>query len=114
MSKENLPKVKEEVQKILDNHLEENQRFSIQDLDEESTFLLIDILTENDDLERKNLRAQIEGKIKDNKINLHSTYEKISLIKCKLDFQKNEIKDLGDLKNIIHTENELDNKLEDI
>ena len=92
MSKENLPKV----------------------LDEESTFLLIDMLTENDDLERENLRAQIEEKIKDNKINLHSTYEKISLIKSKLDFQKNEIKDLGDLNNIIHTENELDNKLEDI
>ena len=114
MSKENLSEVKREVQKILDNHLEENQRFLIQDLDEESTFLLIDMLTENDDLERENLRAQIEGKIKDNKINLHSTYKKICLIKCKLDFQKNEIKDLGDLKNIIHTENELDNKLEDI
>ena len=114
MSKENLSEIKAEVQKILDNHLEENQRFSIQDLDEESTFLLIDLLVEKDDSEREKIWNKIEENIKLNKMNIELTYEEIIEIKDKLWSLKNDYNDLNELKNIINTDSELDNQLNNI
>ena len=114
MSPEQLNEVKTEVQKILDNHLEENQRFSIQNLDEESTFLLIDLLTEKDDSEREKNRNKIEKNILYNRMNLEITYEKILEIKDKLNIQKNEINDLKKLEELINTEKDLDEELNNI
>lgn len=114
MSPEQLNEVKTEVQKILDNHLEKNQRFSIQDLDEESTFLLIDLLVEKDDSEREKNRNKIEKNILYNRMNLEITYEKILEIKDKLNIQKNEINDLKKLEELINTEKDLDEELNNI
>lgn len=114
MDKEKLDAVKAEVQRILDNHLEEDQRFSIQDFDEESTFLLIDLLLEKDDLEREHIRAEIQEKITINQMNIELTYEQIMEIKDKLWSLKNDYNDLNDLKNIINSDSELDNQLNNI
>jgi hypothetical protein len=114
MSPEQLNEVKTEVQKILDNHLEDDQRFSIQDLDEESTFLLIDLLVEKDDSEREKNRNKIEKNILYNRMNLEITYEKILEIKDKLNIQKNEINDLKKLEELINTEKDLDEELNNI
>jgi hypothetical protein len=114
MSPEQLSGVKSEVQKILDNHLEEDQRFSIQDLDEESTFLLIDLLLEKDDLEREHIRAKIHEKITTSKMDLELDYERIMEIKDKLNYLKNDFNDLDDLKNTVNTDSELGNQLNSI
>jgi hypothetical protein len=114
MSPEQLSGVKSEVQKILDNHLEEDQRFSIQDLDEESTFLLIDLLLEKDDLEREHIRAQIHEKIAIAKMNLELDYEKIMEIKDKLNYLKNDYNDLDNLKNLVNADLELGKHLNDM
>ena len=114
MSKEELDAVKAEVQKILDNHLDENQRFSIQDLDEEWTFLLIDLLLEKDDKEREKIRNKIEKEILVNKMNLESTNEKVMEIKDKLSNLKNNYDDLNNLKDIVNVESDLDNQLSNI
>lgn len=114
MSKEELDAVKAEVQKILDNHLDENQRFSIQDLDEEWTFLLIDLLLEKDDKEREKIRNKIEKEILVNKMNLELTNEKVMEIKDKLSNQKNNNDDLNNLKDIVNVESDLDNQLSNI
>lgn len=114
MSPEQLNEVKTEVQKILDNHLEDDQRFSIQDFDEESTFLLIDLLVEKDDSEREKNRNKIEKIINYNRMNLEITYEKILEIKDKLNIQKNEINDLKNLEELINTEKGLNEELNNI
>lgn len=114
MDKKKIDAVKAEVQRILDNHLEEDQRFSIQDFDEESTFLLIDLLLEKDDLEREHIRAEIQEKITINQMNIELTYEQIMEIKDKLWSLKTDFNDLNDLKNIINTDLELDNQLNNI
>lgn len=114
MSTEQLNEVKTEVQKILDNHLEDDQRFSIQDFDEESTFLLIDLLVEKYDSEREKNRNKIEKFINYNRMNLEITYEKILEIKDKLNIQKNEINDLKNLEELINTEKDLNEELNNI
>ena len=98
MSSEDLKKIKAEVQKILDNHLDENQRFSIEDLDEEGTFLLIDLLTEKDDKRREEIWTQITDKISELQMDIDLTNNSVLEIKDKLDFHDNEIKDLSSLK----------------
>ena len=114
MSTEKLNEIKDEVQKILDNHLEEGQRFSIQDLDEESVFLLIDLLLEKDDLEREKIRAQIEENLSVHQMNFELTYEWILEIKDKLDYLRNNFSDLNNLRNLIDSELELDEQLNNI
>ena len=114
MSKEELDAVKAEIQKILDNHLDENQRFSIQDLDEEWTFLLINLLLEKDDKEREKIRNKIEKEILVNKMNLELTNEKVMEIKDKLSNLKNNYDDLNNLKDIVNVESDLDNQLSNI
>lgn len=114
MSPEELSNVKAEVQKILDKHLEEKQRFSIQELDEESTFLLIDLLLEKNEERRKQIRTKIQKKIKTNKMNIELDYENIMEIKDKLDYLKNDSNDLDNLKNTVNADSELDNQLNNI
>lgn len=114
MTSEELKNVKKEVQKILDKHLEENQRFSIQELDEESTFLLIDLLLEKNEERRKQIRTKIQKKIKTNKMNIELDYENIMEIKDKLDYLKNDSNDLDNLKNTVNADSELDNQLNNI
>lgn len=114
MQTEELKEVKQEVQKILDNHLKEDQRFSIEDLDEDSVFLLIDLLLEKDDSKRKNIWTEIENKMKTTQMNFEIDYEKIMKIKENLSSLKTNFSDLGDLKNDINSESELDNQLNNI
>lgn len=114
MEEEKLKQVKWEIQAILNRHLEPEHRFSIQDLDEESVFLLIDLLLEKNDLERERIRAKIQKKIKDSQFYLDSTYNSILEVQDKLNFQKNKVNDLDDLKELIHTEDDLDKNLKEI
>lgn len=114
MTIEQLNEIKSEVQKILDIHLEPEQRFSIQDLDEESTFLLVDLLLEKDDLEREKIWAQIEEKILIKQIDLRINVESINEIKDKLDYQKISIGEINDLEKTIKIEEELDENLKTI
>ena len=114
MSSEELENIKKEVQKILDKHLEEDKRFSIQDLDEESTFLLIDLLLEKDEEKRKQIRTKIQKKIKTNEMNIKLDYENIMEIKDKLDYLKNDYNDLDNLENTVNADYELDSQLNNI
>ncbi len=114
MQQTQLNDIKNEVQNILDAHLEPNQRFSIHDLDEEATFLLIDLLLEKDDLEREKIWAKIEEKLSMHQMNLELTYEWIMEIKDKLSYLKINFDDLNDLKNLIDSDSELDNQLDNI
>ena len=114
MQTKELKEIKTEVQKILDNHLGENERFSIQDLDEDSVFLLIDLLLEKDDLKRKNILTKLKNKMKSTQMNFEIDYEKIKEIKENIDSLKTNFSNLGDLKNDINSDSELNNQLKNI
>ena len=114
MQQEKLNEIKNEVQKILDRHLEPEQRFSVQDLDEESVFLLINLLLEKDDLERERIWAAIEERTLIKQIDLRINVESIKEIKDKLDYQKISNRDVNELQEIINTEKDLDEKLDEI
>lgn len=114
MSSEDLKKIKAEVQKILDNHLDENQRFSIEDLDEEGTFLLIDLLTEKDDKRREEIWTQITNKISELQMDIDLTNNSVLEIKDKLDFHDNEIKDLSSLKEWINLDINLEQQIQNM
>jgi len=114
MSSEDLKKIKAEVQKILDNHLDENQRFSIEDLDEEGTFLLIDLLTEKDDKRREEIWDQITNKISELQMDIDLTNNSVLEIKDKLDFHDNEIKDLSSLKEWINLDINLEQQIQNM
>ncbi len=114
MLPEHLSEVKAEVQKILDNHLEDDKRFSIQDLDEESTFLLIGLLLEKDATEREKIWDRIHKKVLTCEKNIEIDIEKVLEIKDKLDTQKNSVSSLNDLKNLMSAENLLNESLKNI
>lgn len=114
MEKYQLDQTKDEVQKILDNHLTEEQKFSIKDFSEEATFLLIDLLLEKDDSKREKIRNKIDKKIITHKKNIEIDIEKVLEIKDKLDEQKNRMSDLADLKNLINSDAALDEQLKNI
>lgn len=114
MLPEHLSEVKAEVQKILDNHLEDDKRFSIQDLDEESTFLLIELLLEKDATEREKIWDRIHKKVLTCEKNIEIDIEKVLEIKDKLDTQKNSVSSLNDLKNLMSAENLLNESLKNI
>ena len=114
MTSEEIKTTKNEIQKILDRHLKEEQRFSIQELDEESTFQLIELLIEKDEKKREKIRAKVQKDIKTNKMNIELDYENILKIKDKLDYLNNDYNDLDNLKNTVNTDTELDNQLNNI
>ncbi len=114
MQQEKLQEIKGEVQKILDAHLEPEQRFSVQDLDEESIFLLISLLLEKDDLEREKIWAAIEERTLIKQIDLRVNVESIKAIKDKIDYQKISNRDVNELQEIINTEKDFDDKLSEI
>jgi hypothetical protein len=108
---ESLESIKDEVQKILDRHLKPEERFSVQDCDENTIYLLIDLLLEKDDKKRKKIREKIEKEIINIHSNIDQTYNSILEIQDKIAFQKDEVKNINNLKNTINAENELDNEL---
>ncbi len=115
MSPKQLDEVKNQVQKILDKYLPVEQGFSVQNLNEESVFLLIDLLLEKDDLERWRIRFKIQEKIRENQMNIELDHEKILKIRDKLSYLKeNHFQNLNDLKNIVNVDSELDNQLDNI
>ena len=114
MTPERLNEVKKQVQTILDHHLPEEKRFSVEELNEEGLFLLIDLLLEKDDKKRENMFKDIKKRIKLAKKDLRITYTKILEIKDKVDYTKHNSKTLQDLWNSIESDNEFDSKLQDL
>lgn len=115
MSPKQLDEVKNQVQKILDKYLPVEQGFSVQNLNEESVFLLIDLLLEKDDLERWRIRFKIQEKIRENQMNIELDHEKILELRDKLSYLKeNNFQNLNNLKNIVNADSDLDNQLDNI
>lgn len=114
MDEKNLGEIRSFLQWLLDKYLEPEQRFSLDDLDEEMLFLLIDLFLEKDDLERERLWEQVRNKLIKAQEWLRNDYEKIMEIKNRLIMKKLERQEEQRLKELDDLEKEFDEKLSSI
>lgn len=114
MNEKNLGEIRSFLQWLLDKYLEPEQRFSLDDLDEEMLFLLIDLFLEKDDLERERLWEQVRNKLIEAQEWLRNDYEKIMEIKNRLIMKKLERQEEQRLKELDDLEKEFDEKLSSI
>lgn len=114
MNEKNLGEIRSFLQWLLDKYLEPEQRFSLDDLDEEMLFLLIDLFLEKDDLGRERLWEQVRNKLIEAQEWLRNDYEKIMEIKNRLIMKKLERQEEQRLKELDDLEKEFDEKLSSI
>jgi len=98
---------KREVQKILDKYLW-NQSFSVENFDDDMISLLISLLTEKDDEKKKELREQVNDKIKTSERGLFSAYLWIHEVWDSMDTVRYSKSELNDLSYHIKNDKELD------
>ena len=97
-----LDEKKREVQKILDSHLWD-QSFSVENFDEDMLSLLISLLTEKDDEKKKELREQVNDKIKTSERGLFSVYLWIHEVWDSMDtvrYSKSELRETFPVKRL--------------
>ena len=98
---------KREVQRILDKYLW-NQSFSVENFDDDMISLLISLLTEKDDEKKKELREQVNDKIKTSERGLFSAYLWIHEVWDSMDTVRYSKSELNDLSYHIKNDKELD------
>lgn len=102
-----LDEKKREVQKILDSHLWD-QSFSVENFDEDMLSLLISLLTEKDDEKKKELREQVNDKLRTSETELNGTYLWIRKVWDSIDAVKYSKSELNDLSYHIKNDRELE------
>ena len=110
---ENLQEARIILQKIIDKHLPEGERFSIQEINEEQIWFLIEVFLEKDEIERDRIWANLEAEIEESRQNIQESMAEIQKIKELLDAEKVDKTDLIDLMNIVNTDNSFEKRLND-
>ena len=78
------------IQQILDRHLPEEERFSIDGLSNDRLEFLVEFLLEEDEIERDKIWARLEEEIEEAKNNLKINTLEVQKIKDLLDHEKLE------------------------
>lgn len=102
------------IQQILDRHLPEEERFSIDGLSNDRLEFLVEFLLEEDEIERDKIWARLEEEIEEAKNNLKINTLEVQKIKDLLDHEKLEKWELQNLLNLIHSEKELEQEIKDL
>ena len=110
---ENLQEARIVLQKIIDKHLPEGERFSIQEINEEQIWFLIEVFLEKDEIERDRIWANLEAEIEESRQNIQESMTEIQKIKELLDAEKVNKTDLTDLMNLINTDSNFEKRLND-
>ena len=108
---EDIQSAKAIIQQILDRHLPEEERFSIDGLSNDRLEFLVEFLLEEDEIERDKIWARLEEEIKNN---LKIDNLEVQKIKDLLDYEKLEKWELQDLLNLVHSEKELEQEIKDL
>lgn len=108
---EEIQSTKAIIQQILDRHLPEEERFSIDGLSNDRLEFLVEFLLEEDEIERDKIWARLEEEIEKTKDNLKINTLEVQKIKDLLDHEKLEKWELQNLLNLINSENELNQGL---
>ena len=102
------------VQRIINNHLPEKERFSIDGLSNDKLEFLVEFLLEEDEIERDKIWARLEEEIEETKNNLKISTLEVQKIKDLLDHEKLEKWKLQNLLNLVHSEKELEQEIKDL
>ena len=111
---EDIQSAKAIIQQILDRHLPEEERFSIDGLSNDRLEFLVEFLLEEDEIERDKIWARLEEEIEEIKNNLKIDNLEVQKIKDLLDYEKLEKSELQNLLNLIHSEKELEQEIKDL
>lgn len=111
---EDIQSTKAIIQQILDRHLPEEERFSIDGLSNDRLEFLVEFLLEEDEIERDKIWARLEEEIEEAKNNLTISTLEVQKIKDLLDHEKLEKWELQDLLNLVHSEKELEQEIKDL
>lgn len=87
---EDIQSAKAIIQQILDRHLPEEERFSIDGLSNDRLEFLVEFLLEEDEIERDKIWARLEEEIEEAKNNLKINTLEVQKIKDLLDHEKLE------------------------
>ena len=87
---EDIQSAKAIIQQILDRHLPEEERFSIDRLSNDRLEFLVEFLLEEDEIERDKIWARLEEEIEEIKNNLKIDNLEVQKIKDLLDHEKLE------------------------
>ena len=87
---EDIQSAKAIIQQILDTHLPEEERFSIDGLSNDRLEFLVEFLLEEDEIERDKIWARLEEEIEKTKDNLKINTLEVQKIKDLLDHEKLE------------------------
>jgi hypothetical protein len=87
---EDIQSAKAIIQQILDRHLPEEERFSIDGLSNDRLEFLVEFLLEEDEIERDKIWARLEEEIEEIKNNLKIDNLEVQKIKDLLDHEKLE------------------------
>ena len=102
------------VQRIINNHLPEEERFSIDGLSNDRLEFLVEFLLEEDEIERNKIWVRLEEEIEETKNNLKISTLEVQKIKDLLDHEKLEKWKLQNLLNLVHSEKELEQEIKDL
>lgn len=111
---EDIQSTKAIIQQILDRHLPEEERFSIDGLSNYRLEFLVEFLLEEDEIERDKIWARLEEEIEEAKNNLTISTLEVQKIKDLLDHEKLEKWELQNLLNLVHSEKELEQEIKDL
>ena len=111
---EEIQSTKAIIQQILDRHLSEEERFSIDGLSNDRLEFLVEFLLEEDEIERDKIWARLEEEIEEAKNNLKISTLEVQKIKDLLDHEKLEKWELQNLLNLVHSEKELEQEIKDL
>lgn len=111
---EDIQSAKAIIQQILDRHLPEEERFSIDRLSNDRLEFLVEFLLEEDEIERDKIWARLEEEIEEAKNNLKISILEVQKIKDLLDHEKLEKWELQNLLNLVHSEKELEQEIKDL
>ena len=111
---EEIQSTKAIIQQILDRHLPEEERFSIDGLSNDRLEFLVAFLLEEDEIERDKIWARLEEEIEEAKNNLKINTLEVQKIKDLLDHEKLEKWELQNLLNLVHSEKELEQEIKDL
>lgn len=114
MEQTKLNEVRGFLQWLLDKYLEPDQRFSLEEVDENMLFLLIDLLLEKNSLEKEKIWTGIEQLLIESYQWLVKDYKTIMEIKNGIILKKLKRQEEERLKELDSLEEEFNEKLKDI
>jgi hypothetical protein len=112
VSEKELKEYKAIIQKIIDKHIPEEKRFSVEKLNQEQIRYLTRILLAKTQEEREKIRKEIEGKRKQFHKYLLKQVEDIEKYKENFDTIHNSIDDIRSLKRNMDLDSKLDADLD--